>query len=185
MIGERGFGGTSIRALAAAAGVTYGTVQHHFPSKKALWEAIVDEVLVPRLRRPRSTKPTPSQLGNAVEIRVRGFIEAAVRNPGLSGRVLIDMSEGAHERIAYLAAAARSQQEVNFKMLGMLAKQGYLRDIDPHCLAALMGVALASLSSAGFALQEMFDIDIQEPEQRERLVAGITDILLHGLLPRD
>ena len=108
-----------------------------------------------------------------------------MRHPGLSGRVLVDTSEGARERIAYLAAATRPQREVNFRMLGALIQQGYLRDVDPQSLAALLGVALGSLSSAVFALQEMFDVDTQDPEQRERLVAGISDILLYGLMPRD
>lgn len=37
---EKGFAGTSVSALAKAAGVTKSLIHHHFGSKEALWEAV-------------------------------------------------------------------------------------------------------------------------------------------------
>lgn len=45
LFAERGYAATSIRAIAEAAGVSPGLVQHHFRSKEALRRAVDDEVL--------------------------------------------------------------------------------------------------------------------------------------------
>jgi AcrR family transcriptional regulator len=41
---RHGFEGTSLRKIAAAAGVDPGLAAHHFGSKEALWEAVVDHL---------------------------------------------------------------------------------------------------------------------------------------------
>src|SRR5699024_12702538 len=44
VIAGYGFDGLSVRGLAAAAGVSVGAVQHHFPSKSAMVEAAMAAV---------------------------------------------------------------------------------------------------------------------------------------------
>ena len=44
LFADRGFNGTSIGALAAAAGVTRGALYHHFVDKRELFEAVVLDV---------------------------------------------------------------------------------------------------------------------------------------------
>lgn len=44
LFGERGFAGTTMDAVAAAAGLAKGAVYHHFPGKEALFEAVFDRV---------------------------------------------------------------------------------------------------------------------------------------------
>ncbi|HEX2176531.1 MAG TPA: TetR family transcriptional regulator, partial [Nocardioidaceae bacterium] len=39
---ERGFGGTALEDVAAAAQVTRGAVYHHFTNKRDLFEAVID-----------------------------------------------------------------------------------------------------------------------------------------------
>src|SRR5436190_82920 len=41
---ERGFAGTSVRELAAAAGVTNASLLHHYPSKEALYGAVLSRI---------------------------------------------------------------------------------------------------------------------------------------------
>jgi AcrR family transcriptional regulator len=41
LIGEKGFAASSIEEIAAAAGVAKGAVYHHFPSKEAVFEAVL------------------------------------------------------------------------------------------------------------------------------------------------
>jgi AcrR family transcriptional regulator len=41
---DRGYAATSIDAIATAAGVTRGALYHHFPTKHALFEAVVDDI---------------------------------------------------------------------------------------------------------------------------------------------
>lgn len=39
-----GFAGASLRAIARAAGTTIGMIYYYFPTKDALWDAVIDEV---------------------------------------------------------------------------------------------------------------------------------------------
>ena len=45
LFGERGYDGTSIGAVLEAAGVARGALYHHFPSKEALFDAVLDRVV--------------------------------------------------------------------------------------------------------------------------------------------
>jgi AcrR family transcriptional regulator len=45
LFGERGYDGTSIEAILAAAGVARGALYHHFPTKEALFDAVLDRLV--------------------------------------------------------------------------------------------------------------------------------------------
>jgi len=45
LFAERGYEGTSIEAVLAAAGVKRGSLYHHFPGKEALFDAVLDGLL--------------------------------------------------------------------------------------------------------------------------------------------
>jgi AcrR family transcriptional regulator len=45
LFGERGYDGTSIGAVLEASGVARGALYHHFPSKEALFDAVLDQVV--------------------------------------------------------------------------------------------------------------------------------------------
>jgi AcrR family transcriptional regulator len=45
LFGERGYDGTSIGAVLEASGVARGALYHHFPSKEALFDAVLDQVI--------------------------------------------------------------------------------------------------------------------------------------------
>lgn len=75
MIAERGLAGTSIRQVAARAGVSIGAVQHHFRSKDALLAAAMDrveEVHRERLARAYGDAPAVQRLREVVRSLVPG-----------------------------------------------------------------------------------------------------------------
>jgi AcrR family transcriptional regulator len=184
-IGLLGFAQTSFRGIAAEAGVSYGTVQHHFPTKQALWSALVAEVLVPLYVRSRELAGRgPDEIGDEVAGRVRMRIEGAVQRPGLSAAVLLDGSAGAEARLRELVDALAPIRAVELETLRMLQASGHLRPVDEAALLSVMGVALSALSSAKPALRILLGVDLDEPAARERLARGISDLLLNGLLPR-
>lgn len=182
MIAARGFNATSIRGLGREAGVTHGTVQHHFLTKQALWEAVVDEVLVPRL--DTSREQLAAEPGGGLGAVVATRLERAMTRPGLSGAILMDASDGADERLAYLADATLSMRTEAISQLESLVTGKALRSVNPKALIAL-DIALACLGSADVALRTFLDIDISDEEQRARLVADISDVVLLGVMPRD
>ena len=182
-IGLHGFDRTTFRGIAAEAGVSYGSVQHHFPTKAQLWSALVEEVLLPA---HRASRP----VSNEQDIRllltetVRARVEASVLRPGLSAAILTDRSEGAEERLAEIATVLRAEREAERASLRAAMAVGLLRPIDEAAVMAVMGIALTTLSSAKPAMATLIGVDMDDEAARERLAHGIADLLLHGLLPR-
>jgi len=187
MIGQHGFEATSIKAIATAAGVSTGTVQHHFPNKGDLWEAIVHEVIAPAMRSDveaaAAATASAATIDDAVARSIAARIEGAVTRPGLSGAILLDASPHAEERLAVLMEAMGGQRDQVLQTMEMLVASGQLRPMDPRSLAALISIGLAALSSAPTALKALLGIDLDSAAQRQALIADLTQIVLHGVLP--
>ena len=87
----QGSSGTSLRAVAAAAGVSLGLVQHHFATKAGLIKAVDDFVLAMVIT--HITKPVPDTTSDSVaEIgdRVTGMILELPDIVDYVGRALVD-----------------------------------------------------------------------------------------------
>jgi AcrR family transcriptional regulator len=87
----QGSSGTSLRAVAAAAGVSLGLVQHHFATKAGLVKAVDDYVLAMVIT--HITKPVPDTTSDSVaEIgdRVTGMIMELPDIVDYVGRALVD-----------------------------------------------------------------------------------------------
>ena len=181
MIAKNGFDGTSIRGLAREAGVTHGTVQHHFPTKQAIWQAVVDEVIAPGIEAALSQLFADPDRG--VEAVIATRLRQALTSQGFSGAILLDNTDGALDRLSYLADATRTSRDEGAAQLRSLAAAGALRPVNPTAISAI-DIALFCLGSANDALRTFLDIDISDDEQREALVADITDIYLYGVIPR-
>ena len=71
IVAAQGVSGTSLRAVAAAAGVSLGLVQHHFTTKAGLIKAVDDYVLSVVIN--QITQPVPDTTSDSVaEIGDRG-----------------------------------------------------------------------------------------------------------------
>jgi AcrR family transcriptional regulator len=91
ILATRGASGTSLRAVAAAAGVSLGSVQHHFATKAGLIEAVDDWALAVVVT--AITQPIPDTTADSVaEIgdRVTGMIAEQPEIADYIGRALID-----------------------------------------------------------------------------------------------
>jgi len=182
VIGKYGFKGASLRRIASEAGVSYGSIQHHFKTKDVIWKAIVDELLVPAIAHRGVGQP------GVMDDQLREFvgqrIEAAVLRPGLSGALLTDQTDAGEERLRYLAEATSTLREKNRRWVLELRDRGSLRNIDVDALRVVLGIGLACVPSAKPAIRHLIGLDLDDESQRRSLVEGITDLLLNGLLPR-
>jgi len=91
IVAVQGVSGTSLRAVAAAAGVSLGLVQHHFATKAGLIKAVDDYVLAVVIS--QITQPVPDTTSDSVaEIgdRVTGMILELPDIVDYVGRALVD-----------------------------------------------------------------------------------------------
>ncbi len=75
MLGERGFGSTSVDDIAEKAGVAKGTVYYHFKSKAELVDALITEGLTPLAMRMRAAVDESTSARESLQSLVRTELE--------------------------------------------------------------------------------------------------------------
>ncbi len=174
---ESGVEATSIRDVAAAAKVSPGLVQHHFPSKDKLREA-VNEYVVERaaetfaeLPGGESAEEIQRELGDRVT-RLVGEYPEALR---YVARLSADEDPAALEIFDAFLTIAASQWE-------QLAEEGVLRPDVDRGWAALQAIVLI-LGSALFegAISRHLPAPWRTPEQMERWNRANSDLFRRGL----
>jgi len=73
LFAQRGFDGTSTRAIATAAGANLGAIPYHFGTKDALYEAVLAAVAEPLVARVRAADAGARSPLDAIEAIVRAF----------------------------------------------------------------------------------------------------------------
>jgi AcrR family transcriptional regulator len=175
LFAAKGFNGTTTKEIAKAAGVSEALVFKYFPTKRALYAAILAE------------KVTVSELLEAVEEaakkrddhRVFSLIASYRIRPGvdptllrlllfsaLEGHELSDMFFGKHHKIFYEHVAAYVRTRID---------EGAFRDVDPLLAArAFIGMVVHHR-----LLHEIFGVSMHRTH--EETVATYVDLFLNGL----
>lgn len=142
---ERGFAGTSIRAVAAEAGVSAGLVQHYFRTKREL-AAAVEEMAVARLGEVLSAIPVegePHEVAAAISRAVGAF---GVANPDLIAYARRSILESG----SFGDTVIRTVASLAGLLTQRLAAAGLLRDdLDPTWVHA----AALVIATGPFLLQ--------------------------------
>lgn len=147
-----GFAGVGMRAVADSVGVSKSALFHHFPTKRALWAAVLERSMLEFDRRLSAA----DSAGGALE-RLRLWIEAVidslVENPSRAPLLLRSLFEVEDEEP--VDAPAR---EVLQRVLGKIAAgleagiaSGEIRPVSvPHTLQSLIGLTVFHFASGEF-----------------------------------
>jgi AcrR family transcriptional regulator len=173
MFAERGYEDTSIEAVLREAGVSRGSLYHHFPSKEALFEAVAEDV-----ETTVGEQTVAASVGAAgpVEAMRAGFL-AWIRlagDPVVQRILLIDgPSVLGWER--WRAMEERHALGLIRAGLQIIADEGKLR---PEMVGTLAHVLLASVNEVALIVARADD-------QPSAMQAGVDTIdeLLHRLFP--
>ena len=185
LFGERGYAGTTVRAVATAAKVSAPLVLHHFGSKAGLREAVDADVLgkVRQALAGRLSIPTAA-LGaedahEALVARLVSTVGAVVAAPGIRDylrRSILESDETGGELTRSALAISRAE-------LDALIEAGAVRqDVDRDYAA----VQLLMLTLGPLLLSPILEEQLAEPvfsaEGIARRVRANIDLLVHGLL---
>jgi AcrR family transcriptional regulator len=176
---EHGTGATTLRGVAAAAGVSLGSVQHHFATKAGLIEAVDEYVF--RLISSTFSQPLPeppvdsvAEIGN----RVSSLFAEQPEVAAYLGRALVDGSPVGARVFDTLVGAgiARWQQRL---------ERGELRPDVDITWAAINGLVLAL---GAISLRSHLDRHLAEPfitpGQLDRWQKAVDALLRDGLFQR-
>jgi AcrR family transcriptional regulator len=179
-IQHNGLRGLALRAVARRLDVSLPAVQHHFPTRDALWRACVDDAIAGTLAALRGDPPEVP--GAVLADHLRRLLARATLTPGLTTTMWNDTEEGAAERLNYLEARSVELIAAARERIERARAAGVLREIDPDVLLALIAFGLSSLGTAGEGLRRTFGIDLADAAAREEFAGALADILLRGVL---
>jgi TetR/AcrR family transcriptional regulator len=178
LFAERGYSGTSIADVAAAAGVAKPSILYHFSDKDDLWRSCVAELWADVDAFYNEHWPRGLPAGRPMLERALGlFIEAARRWPAY---IRIPFIEGATPgwRSDYLADNYFSQHVgVIDRILRAAQAQGALPAGDPVLLQALLTSSINVLVTQNAMWSRAFDRDVTAPdflEAHARLILDLT-----------
>lgn len=183
LFAERGYAGTSMQAVAEEAGVCKSNVFHHFASKQALFEAVLDQAS----RDFRAELSALASAGGTLEERLLAFLAGHLRvlnRHAAAARLLLREIRSADEargRVLAERIIAPSFAQV-VELLRRAREEGLIRPDAELALAALLllKINLFRFESA-MVLKHLPEVGLGEdplPFQR-RMVA----LLVRGLCP--
>jgi hypothetical protein len=98
--------------------------------------------------------------------------------------VFADGTPAGEERLRFVAEASSQLRQKDRQRYHALRDQGSIRDVDIDAVIMIMVIGLGCLSSAKIAIRQLVGVDLDDESQRKRMVEGVSDLLLNGLLPR-
>ncbi|MCJ1694313.1 TetR/AcrR family transcriptional regulator [Rathayibacter caricis] len=127
---EHGVAALSVRAVAARAGIGASTLRHHFPTQRALYDAVVAELFDPGLGDLRIDDRRVDPLERLLEC-VGQFLPAEDAPPALGGWFALHAASagpGSTEQgRALVAALDASSRASTVRWIDLLAEEGVLR----------------------------------------------------------
>jgi len=178
LFAQRGFAGTSMREIAAAAGVSKAAIYHHFRDKDRLYRTLLGEAvrtLTAAMSRVFDDGPASVQLARMVVLR----LQFASDHSDLLRMLMQEQLRGGPRRGRTWNAIVRNREEelaLFEKVLERGIARGEFKPVDPALSAQALAAALQVLT-AGF-------LTATPPVEVAEVTQNVLDVLLNGLAAR-
>lgn len=177
LFAERGVSDTSLRGVAAAAGVSLGAIAHHFHSKADLERAVQDDV-VHQIQDAVHGVGADLPVLDALRARREAFRQFLSNAPEINGylrRVLSAGDENTLELSKILLGTMRTEMDA-------MVEQGIARPLDdPDAGLALYFLLVNAPMFVGPLLKSAFGLDVSNPADLARLHRAEIDLLTKPL----
>lgn len=183
---ERGFDGTSIDAVAEAAGVSKPTLYSRYHDKRALFEAVLQdrirEWLAPlsAAAEAQALRATPTDAATVLDQLSRNLLDRS-QAPGAAALTRCIAAQAMQfpnlAKLAYEEGWLRGVRAVG-GLLGVMAEQGQIAVEDPEIAADLFLNLVMGRSSK----QALYGIEVN-PEAQERRRRAAVSLFLAGVRP--
>ena len=137
---ERGFDATTMRDIAAAAGMSLGAAYHYFPGKDAIVLAYYDRVSLEHARQVAEQARSPRKLADRLSIAFQSKLEILRDDRPLMGALLRFAGDPRHP-LSFFGAATREHRLQSMAVFAAALGDEHL----PDDLARLAPVALWAL----------------------------------------
>ncbi|MBZ4659980.1 MAG: Transcriptional regulator, TetR family [Desulfacinum sp.] len=181
LFSQKGFQGTTVRDLARQAGVSEAMLYQHFPSKEALYHAILER----KVEEMRSAWDldwgTLGDVPTVLRRVVRSFLQRHASDPAFVRIVLFSALEG-HELARDFVRGPRARfLELLSSYLKKGMNEGTVRDLDGDVAARL----LIGMAHYVVLLREVFGEGFTKGLDLEDLSDAIADVFWRGIRGED
>lgn len=177
-LADGGYRALTMRGVARTLGVSLATVQHHFPTKDALWRAAVDHLTDDAIERRSHFEVTD------LASKIATFLEPSAGRASLLPALLGDRAAGSAERLDYIAQRFTAALVEPSTRLRTLEADGIIRRFDERALFALITIGVGSIAGATDAVNAIYGYDLGTEQGRTELANGLADIIGLGVLRR-
>ncbi len=180
---RNGFDGASVRTITHEAHANLGAITYHFGSKRALYEAVLEEGLMPLAERVLAvTKSEGSALDRMSRV-VETYFEYLETYPDLPHLLLQEVTAGRRPPAIVRETILSVKQALAGLQLEGEA-DGSIRPGDPVLTALSVIAQPIYLTLVAPMLRAVAHVDLSDPETRQAAVKHATEFVRHGLEPR-
>lgn len=190
LFADRGFEGTSMRAVTQAAGTSLSAANYHFGSKEALLQAALRRRLEPLARRRTERLDELEAAADGAPLEVEDIVDAFLR-PSFEARHDSQSGVPAYQRIAArlfsdpdeLVAALQSDlfRHLSERFLGALSRALPGRSPEELLLGLHMGIGVMVHAVSGHCERGLVDASGKPVFSDEQLLARMVGFVASGL----
>lgn len=148
-----GFAGVGMRAVADSIGVSKSALFHHFPTKRALWAAVLESSMLDFEARILAAADRGQSALDALRLSIEAVIDALAENPSRAPLLLRSLFEVEDEEPADAAAQAVLHRVLAKVAAGLEAgiAGGEICPVSvPHTLQTLIGMTVFHFATGDF-----------------------------------
>ena len=179
---EKGFRGTTVREIAARAGVNHGMVTYYFKSKEALWKEAVEvlfERLVQEVVADTEVPTTKEGLRAFARDGIRRYVRYCAKYPE-HVRMMFHESVQPTERLAWLAENyLRPSHTASASLISILQEKGLTPNIPAMSLLYLIVGSAQIIYALAPEVEQVWGVD---PRSEEAIEAH-TNALIALVIP--
>lgn len=177
LFADHGYSGVSMRAIAAAAGLTIGTLYHYFPNKEALYLGVLQASYASCAEQWQAIFDAPTPPLQRLRDYLLHYCTFAAENKEFVGLVKREQLEGNPQRMELMANVLLGEQfEQTWRLLEEINP-----DIDARMAAnSLIGMVVHHFEIA--ALRQRFPQHRDEYDDPVIVSEHIYKVLVYGLL---
>jgi AcrR family transcriptional regulator len=179
--GTRGFRGTTTRDVATAVGITEAALYRHFPSKEAIYAAILDaRMAVPEVIAHLAPFARANDDYQVFMQLALALLEAVEADPSFLRLLLYSALESHEMARPFYETRVRRMREFLARYIARRTRAGAFRNLDP----ALSARAFIGMVADHIILRQVFQQRDTDPVTPEHIAETFTSIFLEGMRVR-
>ncbi|HUF76110.1 MAG TPA: TetR/AcrR family transcriptional regulator [Longimicrobiales bacterium] len=182
LFGQRGFDGTSVRAITREAGANLGAVTYHFGSKRALYGAVLEQGLRPIAERVRAAASSEGTALDRMLRVVEAYFEHFETHPDLPHLLLQEVAAGKRPPPVVLDIVRGLKEAIAGLQVAGVA-DGSVRPGDPVLTALSVVSQPIYLALVAPLLRSVGPLDLGDPATRQRALEHTLAFVRAGLEP--